>query len=202
MKRNILFFSIIIIFLGYATYQFYKMDKNVRYESSSSPEYKTYQKRGEELVSFDSTEDELNFLPPGQINQPPKVASPETDATIFQGRRVIGLKNPVNVFNFNYTFKNEIDPNWEEALGRELLRFQNENTKVLIKKEGSLIQIENEEARYVEKVLITFIFTDKPISSFHAFVDSSNGKVLRTWDRPISDGPMRETLELVPTGTL
>ncbi|MDD4975065.1 MAG: hypothetical protein PHY93_11975 [Bacteriovorax sp.] len=80
---------------------------------------------------------------------------------------------------------NKINPNWKEILGHELLRFQNDDTKLMIKEEFSIIQIQNGKGRYVEQVIATYILKDGTIDSYRALIDSETGSVIETWDKTI-----------------
>jgi hypothetical protein len=82
---------------------------------------------------------------------------------------------------------NKINLEWKDILGNDLLRFQGEDTKVIVKEEYPLIKIQNVKGLYLEQVIITYLFKDGGISSFHALVDSETGFVTKTWDRTINE---------------
>jgi hypothetical protein len=80
---------------------------------------------------------------------------------------------------------NKINSNWKEILGHELLRFQKDDTKLMIKEEFSIIQIQNGKGRYVEQVIATYVLKDGTIDSYRALIDSETGAVIDTWDKTI-----------------
>ncbi len=82
---------------------------------------------------------------------------------------------------------NKVNPNWKEILGNDLLRFQQEDTKVMIKEEFPMIKIQNGKGQYLEQVIITYAFKNGNFSSFHALVDSDSGFVTETWDKTVNE---------------
>lgn len=88
--------------------------------------------------------------------------------------------------------QNKINPNWKEILGHELLRFQRDDTKVMLKEEFSIIQIQNGKGLYVEQIIVTYVLKDGTINSFRALVDSETGAILDTWDKTVHENNRRE----------
>ncbi len=82
---------------------------------------------------------------------------------------------------------NKINPDWKTILGNDLLRFQEEETKVMIKEEFPVIKVQNGKGLYMEQVVVTYVFKNGNFSSFHALVDSDTGFVTETWDRTVHE---------------
>jgi hypothetical protein len=94
---------------------------------------------------------------------------------------------------------NKINPKWKNILGHELLRFQNNGTKVLIKEEFSIIQIKEDKGRYVEQVIITYVLKNGSVNSYRALIDSDTGSIVETWDKTIHERPNNNKLILTPS---
>lgn len=92
---------------------------------------------------------------------------------------------------------NTPNKNWKEFLGNELIRFQNEETKVMIKKEHSIIKIQNTKGQYLEQVMITYLLKNGRFNSFRALIDSETGSVLETWDKTIHENSGNNNAHLV-----
>ncbi len=91
---------------------------------------------------------------------------------------------------------NKINPDWKIILGNDLLRFQEAQTKVLIKEEIPVIKIQNGKGQYLEQVVVTYLFKNGNVSSFHAMVDSETGFVTDTWDRTIHEKSKPQRAEI------
>lgn len=99
------------------------------------------------------------------------------------GRRLIGTKIPK--MKTKIKFENEINSKWKTFLGNELMRFQPPETKAFVLHQQGLIRIKNGKGKYIEEVIITFLTPTGKKNSFKAFVDSENGRVLKTWNKTI-----------------
>lgn len=82
---------------------------------------------------------------------------------------------------------NKINPNWKDILGLELLRFQADDTKLMIKEEFPIIQIQNGKGFYAEQVIITYVLNNGTVSSYRALIDSETGSITETWDKTIHE---------------
>ncbi len=91
---------------------------------------------------------------------------------------------------------NKINPSWKEILGQELLRFQKDDTKVMIKEEFSIIQIQNGKGRYAEQVIVTYVLKDGTINSYRALIDSENASSIDTWDKTIHENYKNQRVKL------
>ncbi len=98
------------------------------------------------------------------------------------------------------TFKNEVNPEWKSLMGRDVLRFLRPDTKLFVKKEKSLTLLERGLGRHVEQVYVKMISPEGRHFSYHAYVDSESGKVLRTWNNTIHEPMGKETPKFKPSG--
>ena len=108
---------------------------------------------------------------------------------IREDRVLIGdiHKNNYQDENVELPMSNKINQHWKDILGHELLRFQNDDEKVMIKEEYSIIQIQNGNGRYAEQVIVTYVLKDGTINSYHALVDSETAAIIDTWDKTIHE---------------
>lgn len=83
--------------------------------------------------------------------------------------------------------RNTPNSNWKDLLGSDLLRFQEPETKVLIKEEFPIIKVAGGKGVYLEQVIISYVFKNGGTSSFHALIDSETGVVVETWDKTIHE---------------
>ena len=73
-------------------------------------------------------------------------------------------------------------PPWVEKLSAQLKRFQDDDAEIQIKREGTVV---GREAIY-RKVVISYKKGQQK-SSFRALIDPKDGRIVRTWDRTISE---------------
>lgn len=170
--------------------------------------WKTFVKKPQrEVASYETTDEELEKARLKKIVKGPS-RSPDSIIPVkelnFRGNRAI-------VGDFNAEFEdpnrpipmsNKVSSDWKEKLGLDLMRFQPEETKVLVKNEMSLIKIAEGKGRYFEQVIVTFLMKDGEQSSFRALVDSETGVVEATWDRTIHEryGKQKEKIPFPPAG--
>lgn len=91
---------------------------------------------------------------------------------------------------------NRVNPDWKKILGNDLLRFHEEETKVLIKEEYPIIKVQNGRGQYLEQVVITYVFKNGNFTSFHALVDSDTGFITETWDKIVHEKVRPEKAEI------
>lgn len=100
------------------------------------------------------------------------------------------------------TFKNEPNKEWKSLMGQDILRFLRPDTKLFVKKEKSLTLLERGLGRHVEQVYVKMISPEGRQFSYHAYVDSESGKVLRTWNQTIHEPMGKETPKIRPSGLI
>ena len=89
--------------------------------------------------------------------------------------------------------------NWEVNLSRELLKFQENDTKVIIQDLEELSIVESGQLRPVQKVIITYLHPNNRQSSATALVDLQNGKIIKAWNRTKHEDLSHKSLQLTPT---
>jgi hypothetical protein len=176
------------------TYQYEeKSDKSQKIISS----HKTTQ---EELKIIRQDNDQSKKREPSQAPSMPSGPSEEQVYSI-QGRSISGLPhNQLEHIDFGkIEMTNEFDPDWEEKLGRQQLRFQKSSTKVAIKKNSSQVYLKKAKNKvfgsFVEIVTLNYISSDG-VSSYNAMVDSATGKIIQTWNKSIQENLRKRPLSL------
>ncbi len=97
-------------------------------------------------------------------------------------RIIIGTANSID----RLTIINRVNPKWRELLANNLLRYQPEDSKVIITNEHSVLKlIEKNRAQNLEHVLINYILANGRTSSFEGYADSESGELLKTWNREV-----------------
>ena len=97
------------------------------------------------------------------------------------------------------SFSQAIDKKWKEKLAHSLLRFQSSSIKLIVKNEIDIIHINRGQGHYQQQVLISFLDKNGRSSSYRALIDSSNGEILKTWDRQKVGPHRRLSLKLTPS---
>jgi hypothetical protein len=99
-------------------------------------------------------------------------------------RKIIGADQSKNISEL--TFENTISSGWKDDLKKNLEELgNNEVTVTEIEHHDSYIQVRQGKARYLESVIVRMKNVSGMPSSFRAEIDSQNGQVLKTWDKPI-----------------
>jgi hypothetical protein len=214
MKKNWLFLFSMFIAFGIAFYS--KRPTDNTYEQSNMA-WSTYVKNSKmEVLGHHATPKDLKDarVPKREIAEVKDQAIPDGPNSSPEQKNIIRsnhflLRNDrVLIGNFhvkNYEDENipleminKINPKWKSILGTELLRFQNNDTKVLIKEEFSLIQIQEDKGRYAEQVIITYVLKNGSVNSSRALIDSETGSIFETWDKTIHENPNNNKLILTP----
>ncbi len=107
---------------------------------------------------------------------------------VQDGRKILGVKPPENRPMKRIQVSNSISSDWEKKLKTSLLAQGGSAIKdINIKKVESLIWVQDQHALNVESVVIELKNDKDEESSFRAMIDSQTGKILETWDRPVTD---------------
>lgn len=192
MKKNVLFtFSILIAVTIFVAVK--QDEKKIIVKDKS---YKTFVKnQNRSIASYPTTHDEFKTA---MINKSKSESLEKRDKEkekllllnykLKENRILIGDDADKYASNFKkLTMINTENPNWKTLLGNDLLRFQREDTKVIIKEELPIIKVMDGKGQYLEQVIITYLLNNGDRNSFRALVDSENGLVLETWDRTIHE---------------
>lgn len=84
-------------------------------------------------------------------------------------------------------FLNQKSEDWKEKAASTILRFHDDDTELFIEHKESLIFLEKKGARYVEKVVLTFINEQGKRNGYSALIDGQSGQVLQTWGSDINE---------------
>jgi len=133
----------------------------------------TYKKQNDQITFYPSTQTELS-----------KITDTET------------IRKPASLHDQVTTKKTR---NWEVNLSRELLKFQENDTKVIIQDLEELSIVESGQLRPVQKVIITYLHPNNRQSSATALVDLQNGKIIKAWNRTKHEDLSHKSLQLTPT---
>ncbi len=170
--------------------------------------WQTFTKKNEsdtKVLHWESTKEELAEAKventTAQKRRPSSIPSMAQKVRMIAGREVTGDRN-ADAKGLKWV--NSYNSKWQEKLGNLLLKFQEPDTKVLVKKNKSVIEIKNGKGRLMEHVTISYLLKGDDTTSFNAWVDSETGQMIRTWNKTIKEpvGHHHERLILTPTGTL
>ncbi len=203
MKRIWLFtFSTLIAF----AIAFYSKKSPSLYSYHSKPTWKTFVKKSAiEISVHKTTSGELEAARISEVkreiaqeknqadNSPKENSEPKTfknpDYLYREDRVLIGdiQKNNYQDEQVELEMINRPNQNWKDILGNDLIRFHDQDTKVMVKEEFPVIKIQNGKGQYLEQVIVTYLFTNGNYSSYRALIDSESGLVLETWDKTIHE---------------
>lgn len=200
MKKIWIFLFSSFIAFGIA---YYSKKSPVTY-SYSRPSWKTFEKKStNEVAAHPTTGKELEqarvpllkrtLASVKEADKSDKSAHPllpkDRNYQLREDRVLMGdiEKNNYQDESVELEMVNKVNPDWKNILGADLLRFQEEDTKVLIKEEFPIIKIQNGKGQYLEQVIVTFVFKNGGFSSYHALIDSDSGFVTETWDKTVNE---------------
>jgi hypothetical protein len=202
MKKSSLFFVALSLAVLIA---YTKRPNTPKMAIKPAGQWKTFEKKTlgnqDKIIAHTSTEQELAK---GNLNR--KIASatpPEEKLYLLREERVLTGDN-IDKYkdeSVNLPMVNKLNPEWKEALGNELLRFQKNDTKIIIKDELQLIKIKEDKGQYMEQVVITYFLKNGDQNSFHALINSETGNIVDTWDRTIHERYRRRPARLEPSST-
>jgi len=129
-------------------------------------------------------------------NSAPPLRKP---AAVKKGRELLTYPNQKLPKKLNY--KNAPREDWKALFGQDVLRFLRPDTLLHVKKEKSATIIEEGKGRYVEQVLVKLISPEGRKYSYQAFVDSENGKVIKTWNQTIHEPFGKKAQRMRATGS-
>ncbi len=190
MKKFWLFFFSVLVALGITLYTKHDSD---HWNQAQSPKWNTFVKKsGRQVASYESTEEELTKAklskPSNKQHRSPASIGAERfyafrENRVLQGdveQKYIDPKTPLPMIN-------KVSKNWREKMGKDLMRFQNEETKVMVQDEFSVIRIVEGQGQYMQQVAITYLLPTGERNSFRALIDSESGMILETWDKSIGE---------------
>lgn len=170
-------------------------------------EWETFEKSSDsksQVVFRKSTKKELKVIAP--VDEAQKRVPSSLPKTLPKVRKIAGreITGERDAKTTHLKWVNSYNQDWKEILGASLLRFQGPDTKVLVKKNKSVVEIRNGKGRLLEHVTVSFLHEGDDTTSFNAWVDSETGELVRTWNKTIKEpvGHHHERPILTPTGTL
>ena len=196
MKKKKVHYFIFSLGLALSVSLYNKYKENKFLADTQPPEWNTFIKVSEkQITKHPTTAEEYKIA---------KITPPDPKLSRNLLKRDIASTSPSILQRENRILLGEVDPkyedeattleminspkpNWKELMGAELMRFQSEGTKVMVKEEFSIIKITDNKGRYIEQVIISYIVPNGKRNSFKAFVDSETGAVLDTWDNTIHE---------------
>lgn len=201
MKKIWLFTISSLIALSIA---YYSKNSPNGYAQLPAPVWKTFEKKSnKKIVAYKTTPNELAAARISEVRRDiaqeknqnsdsdqTNLSDPRSNHYLYREERVlIGdiQKNDYQDEKVQLEMLNKISSDWKEILGNDLIRFQSEFTKVMIKEELPVIKIQNGKGQYLEQVIVTYIFQNGNISSYRALVDSESGSILETWDKSVHE---------------
>jgi len=191
MKKFWLFFFSLIVAFGITLYT--KREKNRLLFVEHDSTWKTYVKKApREIDSYKTTDEEMNkaSVSDKTTSRVPANIAPQLKQNTRGKRVLIGdvlpeYTNP----DYHLQMANSISEDWQDKMGKDLMRFQPEGTKVLVKDEMPVIKIQEGKGKFFEQVIITYLLSNGERNSFRALVDSETGLIDTTWDKTINEGP-------------
>ena len=192
MKKTFLFILSITVAFGITFY----IKKHNYSIANQDPEWKTFVKKGgNEVASHPTTNHEFETAKitnakesNGRAPSSVKPVNPFKGFMVRKNRILTGeIDQKYEDESTELAMTNNLNPAWKEIMGNDLMRFQPEDTKLLVKEELPVIQIIDGKGRYLEQVIISYLTKDGGRSSFKALVDSDTGVIVETWDRTIGE---------------
>jgi hypothetical protein len=197
MKRPSLFFMSLAIAIMIA---YLKRPSDSLMAVKQEEKWKTFEKKSEDkILAHNSTDKEL--AKGNIVRKVASVVNPQTKLFTLREERVLTGENieKYKDESVELSMVNKISPDWKETLGKDLLKFQAEDTKIIIKDELQLIKIQDDKGQYLEQVVITFLLKNGDQNSFRALINSETGAVIDTWDRTIHERFRRRPSKLIPS---
>ena len=188
LKRFAIFSFCLFLGLGAFVFFFNKEAPKTTHQPPQSPkDWMTFEKQKKEITKHPSTKRELKAINKEKKEKEERkpAAKPINDHRVKRfGRVLLGPDSPqYKDLKKELIISNKVNPNWQESLGNELLRFQEESTKVIVKDLGSFIQTRGGKGLFVNKVYISYLLDNGARSSFNALVNSETGKMIHTWNK-------------------
>lgn len=176
----------------------YYSKKETRPHVTQKPSWQTFVKNSnDEIAGYVSTNDELVKAKITNTNNsdnrsPASISS--NKGYMLRGNRVLmgDINSQYENLDTPLEMINKVNNKWKESMGIDLMRFQDQSTKLMVKEELSIIKIIEGKGQYLEQVIITYLFKNGEKNSFKALVDSDTGLVIETWDRTVHERIQRD----------
>ena len=199
-KLKYLLFTSTFLFLAMGIYTFVndQRDGHNAQKESENNDWKTYSKVSQKQIkSYTTTPEEKKDM---KVDDGRDIASisikNNTEPTPTEKERSWKGVGPRPL---SAEIDNDYNPMWKEELGKNLLRFLRPKTKTIIKREGSALIKHKGKNIMVEHVVVKLKSPEGRHYGYSAYVNSSNGKVVTTWNKTIHEQFSRSALKLKPS---
>lgn len=192
MRKTFLFVLSVTLAFGIT---FYIKRQDTHKVAVKDREWKTFVKKADEVSGHNTTNEE--FEAAKIINpQNKKDRAQRSIASINPFKGFMVRQNRILMGDIDQKYEDEgtelaminrVNPDWKEVMGEDLMRFQPDTTKLMVKEEVPVIKIEDGKGRFLEQVIITYLKKNGDRNSFKALVDSDTGAIVETWDRSIHE---------------
>jgi hypothetical protein len=192
MKKTRLFIAFIFLVAAFMSIKLLIPGKHNKIVSSWST-YVRLDKNPEISMSYPTTILEMSLTQISEKRSP--ASNPISNGLVkINGRDLSGdgadeIKSEQQFLDLkdNYYFENEVSDTWEKNFANNQLRFQEADTRLMIKKDASVLQIKRNRVRYLEIITVNVIKNMKFSNSFNAMVDSQSGQLLNTWNMTVHE---------------
>lgn len=196
---HILFSISLIILMGVGIYR-YQYNNSAQRKQPEASGWKTFKKVSlKDIRGYPTTPDEKKDMQVddkgheadhhsrGNSRLMASMAIPDINHRPWKGAGPRPLSSEID---------NDYNPQWKEELGKNLLRFLRPNTKTIVKRESSALIKHKGRNLLVEHVLVKLKSPEGRHYGYNAYVDSSSGKIIHTWNRTIHEQFAKNALQL------
>lgn len=191
MKKTFLFLLSISVAFGITL--FIKKER-ANVDVVKTEEWKTFIKKDNQVISTHATTPEEFHAAkiPAPLTKPsnrdPASVKPIKGFMLRQGRILMGeIDAKYEDDSTPLKLTNKHNPKWKDIVGVELMKFQPEETKVIVKEEVPVIKIEENKGTLLEQISVTLMQKNGFNKSFRALVNSETGEFVSIWDRTIHE---------------
>lgn len=197
-QLQILFGASLIILLGIGIYRYQNNSEGLR-EDFEDSKWRTFKKVSlKDIKSYPTTKNEKKDM---QVDDRKDIANHHS--RVPAAVSIADVKHRswkgVGPRPLSAEIDNDYNPLWKEELGKNLLRFLRPNTKTIVKREASALLKYKGQNLMVEQILVKIKSPEGRHYGYSAYADSSNGKILYTWNRTIHEQFARGALRLSPS---
>jgi len=150
--------------------------------------FETFEKQSERIVKRKSSVGEILRLQTLQhrSRQIANVKDQSNKKIVLKkrGERILIGQNNKRLQDENKPIKilNKYNKEWKNLLSEQILGFLPVGSKTIIKRKDGFVKVINDRGVLLEKAVVSIQLPKGARSSYHALVDSSNGRILHTWN--------------------
>lgn len=192
MKKTSVFIVFLSLLIG-GLFLYFLIPKKDKQVVSSWKTYVRLDKTPQVSMAYPTTILEIALTKNTENRSPASVPKDKTKVKVSgrdifgEGAESIKSESDFESKKDSYYFENQVSDVWEKNFADNQLRLQEANTRLMIKKDASLIQIKKNRIRYLEVLTVNVIKDMKNTSSFTAMVDSQTGALVNTWNLDIHE---------------